>query len=211
MTNVELHPWLSVNIPEPYTKQPINKELYRRILKAFTTNWDCRYGFYLDDGKIYIYRSDFLLCRFRLNIGEPIADFQIAADTQQNAAIIAFENAMESVEHRWYLIADSGEERPANLKYCKYYHGETECPKQIQNTIAAKFWHGEMMFIVNKLDVNHWKQIAMHTKEDLNEDQLQFISKYSEEQFAIILYIEELYLENLKSVDPLLYSKLTHQ
>ena len=68
-----------------------------------------------------------------------------------------------------------------------------------------------MMFIVNKLDVNHWKQIAMHTKEDLNEDQLQFISKYSEEQFAIILYIEELYLENLKSVDPLLYSKLTHQ
>ena len=109
------------------------------------------------------------------------------------------------------MIADSGEERPANLKYCKYYHGETECPKQIQNTIAAKFWHGEMMFIVNKLDVNHWKQIAMHTKEDLNEDQLQFISKYSEEQFAIILYIEELYLENLKSVDPLLYSKLTHQ
>ena len=193
MTNVELHPWLSANIPEPYTKRLINKELYRRILKAFTTSWDCRYGFYLDDGRIYIYRSGFLLCRFRLNIGEPIADFQIAADAQQNAAIIAFENAMESVEHRWYLVADSDEERPANLKHCKYYQGETECPKQFQNTIAAKFWHGEMMFIVHQLDLNHWKQIAMHTKENLNEDQLQFISQYSEEQFAIILYIEELY------------------
>lgn len=193
MTNVELHPWLSANLPEPYTKLPINKELYRRILKAFTTSSDYKYGLYLDDGRIYVYRSGFLHCRFKINIGEPITDFQIAADNQQNAAIIAFENAMESVEYRWYLIADSSEKRPENLKYCKYYHGETLCPDHLKNTVAAKFWQGEMMFIVHKLDMNHWKQIAMRTKEGLNTDQLQLISQYSEEQFAIILYIEELY------------------
>ena len=33
----------------------------------------------------------------------------------------------------------------------------------------------------------------MRTKEGLNADQLQLISQYSEEQFAIILYMEELY------------------
>lgn len=41
--------------------------------------------------------------------------------------------------------------------------------------------------------MNHWKQIAMRTKEELNKDQLLFISKYSEEQIAIILYIKEFY------------------
>lgn len=40
--------------------------------------------------------------------------------------------------------------------------------------------------------MNNWKQIAMRTKEELNKDHLLFISKYSDEQFAIILY-KELY------------------
>ena len=41
-------------------------ERAERILKAFYTGWDDRYGFYLDDGWIHVYRSFVLLARFRL-------------------------------------------------------------------------------------------------------------------------------------------------
>lgn len=37
------------------------------ILYAFNTDWENRFGFYLDDGWIYCYRSFYLLGRFKLN------------------------------------------------------------------------------------------------------------------------------------------------
>src|SRR5574344_1671159 len=64
-TNVERHLW--VDVQTPYDHKEISEELRRRILKAFTTSWDDRFGFYLDDGWIYIYRSYCLLYRFRLD------------------------------------------------------------------------------------------------------------------------------------------------
>ena len=60
----------------------------------------------MDNGRIYIYRSGILHYRFKLNTNEPITDFQITSDIQQNVAIIAFQNAMESVEYRWLFITD---------------------------------------------------------------------------------------------------------
>lgn len=193
LTNVELHPWVNIPVPAPYTIMPINKELARRILIAFETGWEHRFGFYLDDGKIYVYRSGFLLCRFQMTIGKPIHNFQIAADFDVKMAQEAFKNAMESVECYWYRLAESKEVLPEYRRYCKYYHGETMCPLSMKDTISAKFWQGEMMFIVNHQDMETWKQKAKCVKEKLTPDKLQFISQYSEEQFAIILYIEELY------------------
>ena len=38
----------------------------RRIVRAFYTDWDNRFGFYLDDGWVYVYRSFILLARFNL-------------------------------------------------------------------------------------------------------------------------------------------------
>lgn len=63
-TNVEKQTW-SV-FPNEFEGKMCTAERAERILKAFYTGWDDRYGFYLDDGWIYVYRSFVLIARFRL-------------------------------------------------------------------------------------------------------------------------------------------------
>lgn len=38
---------------------------YRRHIRSSHTGWEYRYGIYLDDGWVYVYRSAVLLARFR--------------------------------------------------------------------------------------------------------------------------------------------------
>lgn len=64
LTNVERHQF------KPYKSRlngmvllPESKE---KIWRAFHTGWEDRFGFYLDDGWIYCYRSFYLLGRFKL-------------------------------------------------------------------------------------------------------------------------------------------------
>ena len=40
-------------------------EEYRRHIRSSHTGWEYRYGIYLDDGWVYVYRSAVLLARFR--------------------------------------------------------------------------------------------------------------------------------------------------
>ena len=191
LTNVELHQWVETTIPEKYSKLIINKELHRRILKAFDTGWDCRYGFYLDDGRVYVYRSGVLLCRFNLCVGRPIEHFQIVNDVDKSAAMLGFEGAMDTVEYYWYMA--STEEKPNNLGYCKYYHGETICPEQYQNSVKAKFWHGEMLFIAHNEKMSKWKRIAKKVKSSWSEEEYKRFANYSIDEFAIILFIQSAY------------------
>ena len=192
-TNVELHQWVEVKSPVKYLDIVINKELARRILKAFDTGWDCRYGFYLDDGFVYVYRSGVLLCRFKLEIGKPIRQIQVANDFDKDAAILGFECAMESVELYWYQA--STEEKPANLDYCKYYHGETMCPEIFLNSVKAKFWHGELLFVVHNEKMSKWKRFAKTTKSTLSEKDFQIVEKYSMEELALVYFIKSSYEE----------------
>lgn len=78
-TNVERH------IFTPYNSKlnglillPGSREM---ILRAFRTDWDNRYGFYLDDGWVYCYRSFYLLGRFKLIEKE---GRHVIADVQQS-------------------------------------------------------------------------------------------------------------------------------
>lgn len=64
MTNVELHSWQ--NIENPFANEVIEEEKKRILLYAFEPDWDNRYGFYLENGWFYVYRSGFLLLRFQL-------------------------------------------------------------------------------------------------------------------------------------------------
>lgn len=64
LTNVERH------IFKPFVSKLkgliISPESRQRILYAFPTGWEDRFGFYLDDGWIYCYRSFYVLGRFKL-------------------------------------------------------------------------------------------------------------------------------------------------
>jgi hypothetical protein len=43
-----------------------SEEEHKLILLSAPTDWDCRYGMYLDDGWIYVYRSHVLIGRFQM-------------------------------------------------------------------------------------------------------------------------------------------------
>lgn len=64
LTNVERLVWK--DIENSYSGLRIDVEAKNRILRAFHTDWDNRYGLYLDNGWIYVYRSHCLLLRFQL-------------------------------------------------------------------------------------------------------------------------------------------------
>ena len=63
LTNVERHIW------SPYESIMENSryspEEHRKQIRSSYTGWEYRYGLYLDDGWVYVYRSAVLLARFR--------------------------------------------------------------------------------------------------------------------------------------------------
>ncbi len=63
-TNVERHKFEAVDNPFENVRFSDNKA--KLILRAFYTDWENRFGFYLDDGWVYSYRSFVLLGRFKL-------------------------------------------------------------------------------------------------------------------------------------------------
>jgi hypothetical protein len=102
MTNVELHHWH--NVDNPLADMSVPEELKQHIEKAFYTDWDNRYGFYLDDGWEYIYRSMFLLNRFRLRKQHDgtyrIVDFQSSGE-KSDLSNTALKEAVYSVKYHW--------------------------------------------------------------------------------------------------------------
>lgn len=108
-TNVERHFWYDA--PCPFSDKLITTELKRRITKAFYTDWENRFGFYLDDGWFYVYRSFILLSRFKLK-ELPDSTFRISnyqkSDESKEMDLdnTPIECAMYSVEHNWGLVSD---------------------------------------------------------------------------------------------------------
>ena len=110
LTNVELHNWSTIE--NPFQNIRIDIELRRRILKAFDTGWEARYGFYLDDGWIYVYRSSVLLHRFQLhqnNDGQWNIVHLQRSEAKQSSSTEDITEALYVCEHRWFL--ESGEQK----------------------------------------------------------------------------------------------------
>lgn len=108
-TNVERHYWYDA--PCPFSNKVITPELKRRITKAFYTDWENRFGFYLDDGWFYVYRSFTLLARFKLKELPDgtyrIANYQKSDESKEwDKDDTAINCAMYSVEHRWDLVSN---------------------------------------------------------------------------------------------------------
>lgn len=110
LTNVERHKWSTIE--NPFQNMQINTELRRRILKAYDTGWEARYGFYLDDGWIYVYRSGVLLHRFQLHQNKDglwnIVHLQ-RSEAKPSSSIEDITEALYVCEHRWFL--ESGEQK----------------------------------------------------------------------------------------------------
>lgn len=104
-TNVERHNWTSVD--NPYINKVVSLELRIRIQKAFYPTFDDRYGLYLDDGWFYVYRSGFVLQRFKLtkqdNGTYRITHLQVSEENGLSNTPI--KEALYSVEHRWDLVS----------------------------------------------------------------------------------------------------------
>lgn len=64
LTNVDRHQFTSY--PSKLNNLLIFPDSRKKILRAFPTGWEDRFGFYLDNGWIYCYRSFYLLGRFKL-------------------------------------------------------------------------------------------------------------------------------------------------
>ena len=98
MTNVERHHW--TNAKSKYKDMMMDNAYYQLLKKAFYTDWDNRYGFYLDDGWFYVYRSYVLICRFRV-IKKSEDSFyieQIQKGDEDNIYEIALEEAFHSLD-----------------------------------------------------------------------------------------------------------------
>lgn len=108
-TNVERHYWYDA--PCSFSDKVITAELKCRITKAFYTGWEDRFGFYLDDGWYYVYRSFILLSRFKLKEVTDgtyrITNYQKSDEAKQyDLDDTAISCAMYSVEHRWDLVSN---------------------------------------------------------------------------------------------------------
>ncbi len=64
LTNVEKHTWK--NVENPYSDRVIDRAFKEKMMRAYNTDWENRYGVYLDNGWFYVYRSHHLLLRYKL-------------------------------------------------------------------------------------------------------------------------------------------------
>lgn len=191
-TNVEWHKFTPIE--NRYTDNVITPELHRRILKAFYTGWDSRYGFYLDNGWVYLYRSFCVIGRFRLKQLDDgtyrIVDTQ-KSDENKDFYIAMGDGALHTVEYSWEMHSDF------HLKYYPLFYGNPEehgCPYP-DGSDEAKFWHGEKMFYeTQRNNIGKWLESGRQAIKELRNPKL--IAKarrVGPESFAVLFYINTLY------------------
>lgn len=86
LSNVEKHCWQDID--NPYSDWEIDEDKKKKLFRAYFTDWDNRYGVYLDEGWLYVYRSRCILLRFKLAALQDntyrIVDMQMSNDDHAN-------------------------------------------------------------------------------------------------------------------------------
>lgn len=198
LTNVERHTWTPIF--NPYQGLRFGEELQRKICKSFDTGWEDRYGIYLDDGWFYVYRSYFLLHRFRIIKKEglyEICDVQRSNDPHAGDGH-GLKDAIYSIECPMF-----GERKPflVNSPGCRfrYFKGEDKNPFDIKKEMPkSRFWHGEKMYFhMVKPDVinkdQYWIENAKKIRPKLQGQAKEQASQLRDEELAILIFIEALY------------------
>lgn len=190
LTNVERHRWS--NVSNMFDQIMFSEDECKRILRCSPTSWDNRYGLYLDDGWLYVYRSNWLIGRFQLCKADEcwrITNTQLSGERPWSDFCLSLFCALtESCN----LRVSPGQYQNSSSLY-KYYHGELSCPKEWENDIKGKFWHGEMMFCTNHINMDVWAEQAQEVIKKLKGKKLKLAKSMSLHQFGLVLYIETLF------------------
>jgi hypothetical protein len=190
-TNVELHYFKPVE--NQFANKVISRELRRRIFKAYQPDWEARFGVYLDNGWLYLYRSLCLIGRFKLrptgNDNYCISDLQ-QSDEGHNVNI-ALKSFLDVVTSKFGYVAYSD----WHFKYFSPFSNEVECPFKYKGSVNEKFWDGEMMFYSDIIDDHiRWIESAKETLRSRKNSKLYTNAKeLGPENFGIAYYIETLY------------------
>lgn len=189
LTNVERHHF--THVCNPYESIVFSNEEHSKILRAFYTDWDNRYGFYLDDGWVYSNRSGYLIGRFKLTFhsdGWRISELQNSGERVYKDLLIAICEALYSCGIGSYPIHNC-EDIALSLKY---FDGREDAP-ELRDTTKGKFWFGEKMFLTTKQDLNYWTSYAKDTRKKLTSAKRAKAKQLDDRSFGIVLYIETLF------------------
>lgn len=187
LTNVErLH---FMPIQSRYEGHVITAEQRRRILRAFVTGWEDRFGFYLDNGFVYLYRSHYLLGRFKIiPCGEDSFRSVNVSYTQEFPSGLNFDECLECAMHS----ADS-----ECLQSFRYYRFSWGNPTDSVNPYPkddrrAMFWDLEKQFYETAM--SRWDEWIKSSRESLRHISDKRLINHAKvlgrESFAILFYIE---------------------
>lgn len=188
-TNVERHS-LS-HAQSQYEGMKISPETRRRILLSFPTSWENRFGFYLDDGWVYVYRSNYLLGRFKII---PKDDAFVISHVQQSEEL---PKDMLTIDQ----CIKCAEDAALELGSCTQYHylykvNSIENPYSRSDVTKSKFWECEKMFS-EQIAKTQWCKWIENARKSINEmDDMRWIVKFKgigADSAAILYYISNLY------------------
>ena len=189
LTNVERHFYFHAQ--SKFEGMKITPETRRRILLSFPTSWENRFGFYLDNGWVYVYRSHYLFGRFKIlktNDGYVISHVQKADELP---------NGMLTIDKCIQSAMDAAIEFGSHIPYHYLYKVNcNENPYTRSDVTKSKFWECEKMFS-NDIAESKWCEWIDNTRAAISSmESLDWISKYKsigQDSAAILNYISNLY------------------
>lgn len=187
LTNVERH--LFKPVKSRYDGLTLTDEEARRIVKGFYTDWEARFGFYLDNGRIYIYRSHYLLGRFRL--AHIAANRWTITDTQvsdEMPDMLDFDKCFKCAFDITLIAPQTG------FRYYRFSWGtpaDRTNPYHENQPNKRRYWEYEHDFYINEYSrFGYWLGESAKALKDLNEHNSTRLPIIIErETFAIIYYI----------------------
>lgn len=188
LTNVERH--VFTNFKSRFEGMMISDVVRRRMLLSFPTSWENRFGFYLDDGWVYVYRSHYLLGRFRIL---PVDDGYKMSSVQMSDELPPGLTIDQCIQCAKVAAEDLG----SSSQY--HYLYKTDCkenPYTRSDVVEYKFWECEKMFADNIAATEWcgWIKEARRSVSDMDDMKWVIKSKsIGADSSAILCYISHLY------------------
>ena len=186
-TNVEQHKWL--NIINFYHKVKISEIQKSKIFMAHKYDDGNPYSIYLDNGWLYLYHDNVVLCRFQLlkkDKGYYLIDNIQKSNVEQRFLVKLFEELK--------ILGVKPSFKNKSIYDCKYYQGEVKVPNGWDPMFwKARLWHGEHMFILGDFDIKRLKEYAIEHFMKLKGPRKKAIEKLTSNQLAILDYMFGLY------------------
>ncbi len=185
-TNVERHHYRKVVNPFAFIK--ISKSDHDSILRAYEPNMMNPYGFYLEDGWIYLYRDSVILGRFettQINDGWRISTLQATDDVPFWAFLDAMAETINCCEG---VYNDEFYKVISPVIVFGYFDGRDNPPKEWKGGINVDYWYGERMFLETGQSLNYWQEEARKFRqENILPDK---IKNLDDNSLGIALYID---------------------